>query len=239
MSTENIDYAAIIADLEAKRAKLDHAISSLRALAGIGTISNSDGVTIDTSMPYGASGAGGIPDGAFHGKTIPEAIRLYLDLMHKKQTAREITDGLKKGGVESTSKKWFDKIIYATLDRLKKSKPPQIVKIGTEWGLPEWYPALMRAGEVQRFPRLTGMPANSKKSVRKNRRGKRKSQKEVTKPGDIAIRFLNENPGPHTAEQIQSATGIENVKVASMLLGTLAKKGKIEKTSDGKYRKAS
>lgn len=239
MTTENIDYVAIIADLEAKRAAIDNAIASLRAVAGMGAIGNQDGITIDTSMPYSASGGRGIPDGAFHGMTLPEGIRIYLGLMRKNQSAREITDGLKKGGMKSTSK-WFDKIVYSTLDRLKKSG--DVVKIEGLWGLPEWYPALKRSGDVQRFIRLAGIPGKSKQSVRKNGRGKRKSQldgKSETKPGDIAIRFLSDNPGSHTAEQVQSATGIKNVKVTSMLLGTLAKKGKIEKTSDGKYRNAS
>lgn len=239
MSTENIDYAAIITDLEAKRAAIDNAIASLRAVAGMGTTGNFDGVLPTAAMPYAASGGGGIPDGAFHDMTLPEGIRIYLGFKRKPQSAREITEGLKKGGMKSTSK-WFDKIVYATLDRLKKAR--DIVKIEGEWGLPEWYPALKRPGDVQRSPRLKGIPASSKKYVHKpnGRKNKVKSVGKIeTSPGVKVILYLNGNPGSHSAEEVQGATGIKNLKVTSMLLGQLVKKGKVEKTSDGKYRKAN
>ncbi len=237
MSAEKIDYAAIIADLEAKRAALDNAITSLRALAGLDTIGNADRLTATFAMPFAASGAGEIPDGAFHGKTIPDAIRLYLELMRKKQTAREISDGLKKGGMETTSK-WFDKIVYATLDRLKKAR--EVVRIGSEWGLPQWYPALMRAGVSE-----NAQPAKStrKAMVRPKKVTKTLAQriggKPEPSPSDMVELFLRDNVGAHTPEAIRCATGIKNLKVAMMLLGQLVKKGKVEKMADGKYQKVS
>jgi len=141
-----MDLGAVIAMLENKRAALDHAIAALRGVVSSGASGiMSDGATPTFSVPFSASGAGGseVPDGAFHSLSIPAAIRLYLEIVHSKKTAREISDGLKKGGLESTSK-FFDKIVYATLDRLRKSG--DVIKIGTAWGLPSWYPALMRAG---------------------------------------------------------------------------------------------
>lgn len=226
MSVEKIDYAAIIADLEAKRLAIETAIASLRTVASFGTLTPADGATVNTTMPFAASGVGEVPDGAFHGKTMPDAIRLYLELMRKKQTAREISDGLRKGGMESTSK-WFDKIVYATLDRLKKAK--EVVKIGSEWGLPQWYPALMRAGISDNG---TAQKAKAKKPVRKL-----KVAKLEEGPSSKIRLFLKENPGLHTPAEIKSISGIGDAKVAMMLLGQLAKKGEVEKTSDGKYRK--
>jgi hypothetical protein len=237
MNSEKIDYTVIIADLEAKRQAIDNAIASLRALAGLEGMGSVNGITPTVTMPFGASGAGEIPDGSFHGKTIPEAIHLYLELMRKKQTAREISDGLKKGGVESTSKKWFDKIIYATLDRLKKSR--QIVKIGSEWGLPEWYPALMRAGQ----PDSTKAPLAKRRKIARNKRGnqrtpttdsaKRVSEAKKGGASDKIVRFLRENIGAHSLAEVQAASGVENKKTVIMLLGKLAKLGKVEKTEDG------
>jgi hypothetical protein len=145
--------------------------------------------------------------------------------MRKKQTARQISDGLKKGGMESTSK-WFDKIVYATLDRLKKAK--EVVKIGSEWGLPQWYPALMRAGISENG---TGRKSKAKKSVRQS-----KAAKAEEGPSSKIIHFLEGNRGLHSPDEIQSLSGTGNPKVAMMLLGQLVKKGKVEKTADGKYR---
>ncbi len=146
MSTDKIDYAAIIADLEAKRAALDNAITALKMVVASGALGSSEGlsyVNLTATLASPAASGGEIPDGAFHGKTVPAAIKLYLGLKHKKQTAREISDGLKKGGIESTSK-WFDKIVYATLARLKKAG--EVVKVNGHWGLREWFPALSRTG---------------------------------------------------------------------------------------------
>lgn len=233
MSGEKIDYAAIIADLEAKRATIDTAIASLRALSGLEPIGVPDGVVATTSMPFAASGAGEIPDGSFHGKSIPEGIRVYLELMRKKQTAREIAEGLKKGGMESKSK-FFEKIVYATLDRLKKTR--EVVKIRSEWGLPQWYPALMRAsisdnGQPSKWLRTAGSRKDQKTIARRIR--------EMSKEGPSSSinRFLKESPGPHSSEEIQSSSGIKSIQVVTMLLGQLAKKGEVEKTADGKYRK--
>ena len=229
MSGEKIDYAAIIADLEAKKAALDVAINSLKAVASFGAVGTVEGMSymnlaVDVRSPSASGGE--VPDGAFHGMSVPQGIRTYLELMRKKQTARQISDGLKKGGMESTSK-WFDKIVYATLDRLKKAK--EVVKIGSEWGLPQWYPALMRAGISDNG---TGRKAKAKKPVRQP-----KAAKSEQGPSSKIRLFLKSNPGLHGPEEIQSLPGVGDPKVAMMLLGQLVKKGEVEKTSEGKYRR--
>jgi len=250
MSAENIDLGAVIALLENKRAALDSAINALRAVVITGAMGAApEGATVDFSMPFSASGSsGGIPDGAFHGKSLPEAISLYLELMRKRQTAREIAEGLKKGGTETTSK-YFLKMIYATLDRLKKSG--HIVKIEGSWGLPAWYPALMRAGvgENGKKPRRRGRPhkilvevkatkpllAASEEVKRSVRPKKSKRLKSEPGPSDTIWGFLLETPGTHTAEEIRAAADIKDIKVATLLLGQLIKKGKVKKTEDGRY----
>jgi hypothetical protein len=152
MSAEEMDLRPVIAMLESKRAALDNAIAALRGILASGALGNMpDGTIPSTSVPFSALGPGGseVPDGAFHGLTIPAAIKLFLEIVHSKKTAREISDGLKRGGLESTSK-FFEKIVYATLDRLRKAG--DVIKIGTAWGLPSWYPALMRAGAGDNAP---------------------------------------------------------------------------------------
>jgi hypothetical protein len=240
MAAEDMDLGAVIAALEAKRAALDNAIASLRVLVS-DTMNMADNLTIVNATAI--SGSGEVPDGAFHGKSMPAAIRLYLEMVRTKKTAREISDGLKKGGLESTSK-FFDKIVYSTLDRLRKAN--EVVKIGNAWGLPAWFPALMRAGagvkstkprrgrprkEASQGPKLLAAGANAKPQ--------RRSLKSEPGPGDMIDWFLRDNPGPHTSEAIRTATKINNLRVTEMLLGRMVKRGKVSKTEDGKYRKAS
>jgi hypothetical protein len=238
MGIEKIDYAAIVADLEAKRAALDNAISSLKTVLISGALGPSEGtsyVNLAATIVSGAAPSGEIPDGAFHGKSIPEGIRLYLELMRKKQTAREIADGLKKGGMETKSK-WFEKIVYATLDRLKKTR--EVVKIRSEWGLPQWYPALMRAGiSNSENGSSASRPRERRKSSVRKPPSRQKVSKSEVRPSESIKLFLRVNPGLHDVGEIKSATHIENPKVATMLLGQLVKKGEVEKTADGRYRK--
>ena len=245
MSSETIDLGEVIAVLEGKRAALDSAIIALKAVVASGAAGPTpDGTVINVSNPFTPSGAGEIPDGAFNGKSMPAAIKLYLEIMRSKKTAREISCGVKKGGLESTSK-FFDKIVYATLDRLRKAG--EIVKIGTAWGLPSWYPALMRAGVADATKSSKRARGRPRKVVPKtkgpklvstcsSRGAKPKGQPKST---DVIDLFLRNNPSPHTSEEIRVAARMGNLRVTEMLLGRMIKSGKVQKTEDGKYRKAS
>jgi hypothetical protein len=251
MSAEEMDLRPVIAMLESKRAALDNAIAALRGILASGALGiMPDGTIPSTSVPFSASGAGGteVPDGAFHSLSIPAAIRLYLEIVHSKKTAREISDGLKKGGLESTSK-FYDKIVYATLDRLKKAG--DVIKIGTAWGLPSWYPALMRAGVGDntrkkprrgRPPKSVAKKAEGPKLLTSATGGKKKRGallKAEPSSSDMIDWFLRDNPGSHSSEEIKAATQISDLRAAQMLLGRMVKSGRVSKTEDGKYRKAS
>jgi hypothetical protein len=239
MSTEDIDLNAVITLLEGKRTALDSAINALRAVVTSGAAGPTpDGVMVNVSNPFTASGGSEIPDGAFHGKSMPAAIKLYLELMRGKKSTREIADGLKKGGLESTSQN-FDKTVYATLDRLRKSG--DLVKLGTAWGLPAWYPALMRAGVSE------GKPAKRRGRHRRvpqaEDQGKiaafasvERSKKSKPNVIDIIDSFLRDHPGSHSPEEIRDAAKMSDTRATNMLLGRMIKAGTVEKTEDGKYR---
>jgi hypothetical protein len=148
MGSEQLDYAMVLADMEAKRAALDAAIANLRIfLSGAGA-------GLASSVPA-SSGApipnGEIPAGVFLGKSIPEAASLYLQIMKRKATSREIADALKKGGMESTSSN-FQGIVHAVLDRYRKAGG-EIVKLDrSTWGLASWYPSGVRATVQEKRP---------------------------------------------------------------------------------------
>lgn len=229
MSAEDMDLGAVIATLEAKRAALDTAIASLRALVSSG-VSTADGTLVNTTAPFSVSGGGEVPDGAFHGKSMPAAIRLYLEMVRTKKTAREISDGLKKGGLESTSK-FFDKIVYSTLDRLRKAG--EVVKIGNAWGLPAWFPALMRAGAA----------AKSAKP-RRGRPRKNESKGEVAmstgpKPKERIVQVLGNQPGMELSLQELAEHLRMEPRAVNMTLVNLVKEKTVQKTLAGKYRLAA
>lgn len=117
-----IDYGAILADLEAKKAALESLIASVRIAAASGLFAVGDIPSNGFHLPQGGSGSpiksDDIPAGAFHGKSIPEATKAYLSMVKKKQTTKEIADALHRGGMESTSDK-FETIVYTALRRMK------------------------------------------------------------------------------------------------------------------------
>ena len=101
MGMEQLDYSVVLADMEAKRAALDAAIASIKMYL-VGQPGSTSSASSSTSIPTGE-----IPAGAFLGKSIPDAATLYLKIMKRKATTREIADGLKRGGMESTSANFY------------------------------------------------------------------------------------------------------------------------------------
>src|SRR5271166_4055386 len=103
MSTQTIDYGAILANMEAKKAALEAAIASLRAALAMGALGASGDLPegIAAASVSAALYGGDVPNGAFLGKSIPDAAKLYLEIVKKKQTSREIAEALQKGGIES------------------------------------------------------------------------------------------------------------------------------------------
>jgi hypothetical protein len=82
-----------------------------------------------------------LPAGAFLGKSLPDAIKLYLEAMRQRKTAKEIATALREGGVVSTSDN-FESVVQAALQRLKSMG--HLLKFADGWGLPEWSPASFR-----------------------------------------------------------------------------------------------
>jgi hypothetical protein len=150
MTTENIDFTAILAVLEAKRAALDALIGSYRAALSLGALGQPGDVDMGAFTSVGAGSnatptLGGppieLPNGAFLGKSIGAAIKLYLAAVRRKQTTKEITAALKEGGVESTSDK-FESVVLASLGSLKRGG--DVLRFKDGWALAEFYPAHLR-----------------------------------------------------------------------------------------------
>ena len=132
MSTEPINYEAVIADLEAKKTHLESTIAALKAIAGLGNLG--------MVPPPNGPGAGSQPSGkiahdAFIGKSIPEAAKIHLSNVRKKLSTQEIMEAIEKGGLPGSKYN----TVYGILRR-RESQVGDIVNIKGDWGLAEWYP---------------------------------------------------------------------------------------------------
>lgn len=250
MSTQPLDYAMILADLEAKRAAIEASIAAIRAAMGLGAVNPGDvqtGIGSAAPQAMGAIFGNDIPDGAFLGKGIPEATKLLLEILKKKQTTREIADALQRGGIESTSSN-FVGIVHAVLNRARKAPNSAIVKLGSHWGLKDWYPK----GIVS-----AAAPPATKAKKRKKKAGKTAKSSDVPQ---TASEGASTSSGPKTAprattpaiERIETLLKSEpkaefsaqdiatnfamNAQVTAMLLGKLVKAGHVEKTQSGTFR---
>jgi hypothetical protein len=132
MGTEPINYEAVIADLEAKKAHLETIIAGLRAIAGL------EGLGIP---PAGGPGGGSplndgkIPSDAFFGKSIPDAAAIHLGNVRRKLSTQQLMDALEAGGLPHSKYN----TVYAILRR-RESQVGDIVNMKGEWGLASWYP---------------------------------------------------------------------------------------------------
>lgn len=234
----------MINELLAKRALIDAAISNLVSLSG-GAMPS-----LDSGISYGQQGSGDyqpmeLPRGAFLGKSLPAAVKLYLSAMKKKQTIREIATALKDGGVESTSDN-FESVITGCLNRMKSSG--DVLRFKDGWALAEFYPESLRS-------RL-GQDANPKKGAAKKKAKKAKKGKKAPKTVSAAPatpekpvapswkgiqqrieEFVQNQKGTvFTAADILKALPDAEPKSLPLVLGRLAKKHSWEKLGDGRYR---
>jgi len=238
MATENenkLDYATFLADLEGKRTLLDTAISSLKAALAAGALGTTEGtsyINLAATIVKPSIHNGEVPAGAFLGKSIPEAAKLFLSIVKSKQTTREIADALLKGGMETTSAN-FENIVHAGLNREKKASG-EIVRVGKAWALAQWYPS--------------GIRAQGRQEKRKTKKRKTPKPKAIIVPEKAAPRpaagtlwdripaLLRSNPARiYTPQDIAQALAVD-VTAVRMMLGRLAARKIVEEVERGKYR---
>jgi hypothetical protein len=231
-----MDFSAILANMESKRSALEAAINSLRAAMAAGAlgVTASGEVIPVTGIPSPSSGHHGIdiPNGAFHGKTVTEAIKAYLGTIKKKQKTRQIVEALKKGGIESSSDKFLN-IVYNALSRMQ-TVTGEVVKVGTEWGLSEWFPPGMRA--QPKSSSAARDPKNKQKRPRKA--GGRKvvgGHEEETIPRRIEEFLISHPETVYTPSEIAAALGIDAVAV-NVRLKRMVARGRVVKQGHAQYR---
>ena len=127
-----INYSAVLADLEAKRAQLDSAIAVMKVLI------EQTGSLAATAppVPHIAS-LSEIPPRAFVGLSTSAAVRMLLEMMQRRLSVKEILRGLQAGGLKPNKYR----NVYAIM-RQREAYKYDIIKVGRQWGLAEWNPEL-------------------------------------------------------------------------------------------------
>ena len=239
MATEEQD--SFLAMIEAKIAALQALAESYRTALSVGALGQL--VEMDQSVPSPAISGGthqngaapaDLPIGVFRDKSIPDAIKLFLAAQRRKQTAKEITAGLLAGGLVSTSIR-FDTSVGTGLHRLKAAGV--VLRFQDGWDLAESYPEHLRS-RIANSARTSKPKPKPKKTV-KRRRGRPQSPHGKRSGGGFderLLEYMQSRPTGETpsGESISLALH-SDVRVVTMGLGRLAKKGTVTKHQDGQY----
>jgi hypothetical protein len=131
MSDQPINYEAVLADLEARKAQLEATIAGIRLLVGQPGIGPGGGPT-----GGGGSYSGGAPaHDAFIGMSIPEAAKKHLTAVRKKLSTQELMTAMQAGGLPESKYS----TVYAILRR-RENQVGDIINMKGDWALQEWYP---------------------------------------------------------------------------------------------------
>ena len=132
MPANGINYAAVLADLEAKRAQIDSAIAAIKVLM------QQTGVMAATAPPVPRiADLAHVPPRAFLGLSISTAARMLLEMMQRRLSIPEIIQGLRSGGLKPSKYR----NVYAIM-RQRESDKRDVINIKGQWGLAEWNPEL-------------------------------------------------------------------------------------------------
>ena len=130
MSDQPINYEAVLADLEARKAQLEATIAGIRLLVGQPGIGPGGGPTSG-----GSSYSGGAPaHDAFIGMSIPEAAKKHLTAVRKKQSTQELMTAMQAGGLPESKYN----TVYAILRR-RENQVGDIINMKGDWALQAWY----------------------------------------------------------------------------------------------------
>jgi hypothetical protein len=117
-------YAAVLADLEARKAKIESMIEGIKSI-----------LAQDGSPSPDGGGSTSVGPSAFLGMSIPDAAKAHLYKVKQKKSTQEIIDALTAGGLPPSKYT----TVYNILTR-RQRQVGDIVNMKGDWGLAEWYP---------------------------------------------------------------------------------------------------
>jgi hypothetical protein len=143
MGSEPINYEAVLADIEARIARLQATAAGIRELMAQG----------GTTMPPGGSGPKD-----YLGMSIPEATKKYLTSARAKQSTQDVMKALEEGGLPSSKYS----TVYAILRRREK-QVGDIINMNGDWALSEWYPNHRKRTKQEETEEENGQPEEAEK----------------------------------------------------------------------------
>jgi predicted glycosyltransferase len=127
-----INYAAVLADLEAKRAELDAAIAAIKII-----IRQTGSLAATSPAVPRVASLSQVPSKAFVGLSTSNAARKLLEMMQRRLTMKEIMQGLQAGGLKPNKYR----NIYSIL-RQREAYKADLINVNAKWGLAEWNPEI-------------------------------------------------------------------------------------------------
>lgn len=138
-----IDYSAVLADLETKRAELDAAIAAVKRILGHTDVSSPALAFGMAKAQIAVEVADSLRDDSFFGLSLVDAVKKYLRMSKRKKSTKDIVDALEQGGFTHTSKNFYG-TVFTALSRDSEKAGSELVKVGKEWGIAEWYPGMKK-----------------------------------------------------------------------------------------------
>lgn len=233
-------------------ASIDAKISALQALRASYIAARSVGAygsggDVDTAVGASSISSLGstpmeLPRGALLGKSLPNAIKLYLSAVKRKQTLKEIAAALKEGGVETTAAN-FEAPISSAINRLKASG--EVLRFNDGWALAEFYPESLRS----KLSEKDGKAAKKRVAKKAKKTSKKSASKDSQAGADenqatggetvdariLAYMKLHQGQGFTGATIAEHVAGVNSTS-AAMAFARLARYKKISKQDDGSYR---
>lgn len=138
-------YAAVLADLEAKRDQIIAAIETIKAVRGpLNALNNivlngvkRGAIAADAGTVIITGNGLGIGPSTFKKLSVPHAALKYLSMRQQPASHAEINQALKDGNQSSSDGKHFGAVLYSALTRLK-TRGIIARELDNRWGLAEW-----------------------------------------------------------------------------------------------------
>ncbi len=127
MATETgVDWAAALAEIEARIAKLQATADGIREIMAAGG---------HVGGPSGPGGGTTLRPDTFLKLSIPDATKKLLEMTREKKSTQEVMDALEKGGLPPSKYN----TVYSVLTR-RQDNVGDIINMKGDWALAEWYP---------------------------------------------------------------------------------------------------
>jgi hypothetical protein len=131
----NDPYAAVLADLRARRLKLDEAITLIESLRG----DRAQGTAVETKQDHPSDESTVDESGQFLGMTVVDASKKLLAMRRRTIGTQEIAAAIQRGGLVMQSAEPANTVGSILTRRFYQVGDIVRVSRGM-WGLREWYP---------------------------------------------------------------------------------------------------